>query len=136
MILTLEKGARDPLSRRDSCNSRLISLIIEAASLRAAFKEIRKLFRFSEPKVSIAEFGRFCHEIPFFALQRQLAFSFPRESAFRERALFSGAVNDRSSVDYFTALSIAAHSCLSSPEQVHLLITMGLFFCRSVNVGT
>ncbi len=32
---------------------------------------------------------------------------------------------DRLSVD-FTALSIAAHSCMSSPEQTRLLITMGL----------
>ena len=34
--------------------------------------------------------------------------------------------NDRLPVDYFTALSIAAHSRLSSPERAHLLITMGL----------
>ena len=38
-------------------------------------------------------------------------------------ASVNGAVNDRLPVDHLTALSIAAHSQMSSPERAHLLIT-------------
>ncbi len=48
------------------------------------------------------------------------------ELAFRERAF----VNEGLRVDHFTALSIAAHSCLSSLERAHLLITMGLILSQ------
>ena len=42
------------------------------------------------------------------------------------KAFVNGAAHDGLSVDYFTALSITAHSYLSSLEREHLLITMGL----------
>ena len=55
-----------------------------------------------------------------------------REPAFVNGHLFNGAVNDRLTVDQFTALSLAAHSCMSSLERARLLITMGLRLSKSV----
>ena len=51
--------------------------------------------------------------------------------AFRQRASVNGAVRDHLSVDHFTALSIAANSCLSSLERAHLLITMGFMLSKT-----
>ena len=57
-------------------------------------------------------------------------FRFFRERAFHERAFVNGAVNVRLPVDHFTALSIPAHSRMSSPEKTSLLITMGLMVSK------
>ena len=59
----------------------------------------------------------------FFALRPQLTFSSFHGLAFRELASVNGAVNNRLPVDHLTALSIAAHSQMSSPERASLLIT-------------
>ena len=93
--------------------------------LGGGFAEAHKFFYFNKRATSIAGFGRFCHDIAFLPFRANSPFHF-----FRERARLWMALRiDRLSVD-FTALSIAAHSCMSSPEQTRLLITMGLMLAK------
>ena len=69
--------------------------------------------------------------ISLFCPQSQLTFPSLVNGAFRQRASVNGAVRDHLSVDHFTALSIAANSCLSSLERAHLLITMGFMLSKT-----
>ena len=114
---------------RVSCLLRqLYALTVDPSRLGGGFEETRKFFYFSELATSIAGFGRFCHDFSFLPFRSQLTLSSFCELAFCERAFVNSSVSDRLPVEYFTALSIAAHSRLSSLERAGLLITMGFFF--------
>ena len=127
--MRLNPGAS--VSRPVSCLLQLLyTLTVLPARVGGGFGQTGKFFYFSESTTSIAGFCRYFHDLAFLPLRSQLTLSSFCELAFRERAFENDPVNHRLSVDHFTALSIAAHSCLSSLERAHLLITMGLILSQ------